>query len=452
MDKRKYSIREQGFWKIQRAIKSGGFDYSWNRNMLLTGTGIVIGMLLCFLMRIKPAGVCIVVGGIVLLIPIIAKYHDMVLYEEKRFSDAVDYMEYVIYSFLRMPKIMNALEEAKKLCHGRMKRCIEKTVDRIQYADDYKDIYEDAFYHIEQEYGNERMRALHHFLARIEQQGGDYAQSLEVLLEDIRQWAEMVYLLQKERKELQRKAGISILLSVAVAVTMVGLLPKEIGDIAENPMYQVSSVVFLLLGMAVYALSRKSLIRSWLRTEDDSEDVKKAYDYCNNAQNKKGRHYRFMQKKVIRSITKEFPMWIRNVILNMQTENVFVAMQKAVEDISYPLKSELMKTLHEIERAPGSMQAYQQFLKNFQVKQVKTVFLMFYSLNEFGTKEAQNQLNAMIQRNNKLAEQSERLINEEKLGIFGIYMLLPMVIAAGKMLLDMWVFVQQFLYFYSNVI
>lgn len=452
MGKRKPSIKEHGFWKMQREIKTYGFEYSLNKNAFLTVITIVIGLLLCFLMRIKPIGICMVVLGIIILVPVVAKYHYMVLYEEKRFSDAVDYMEYIIYSFLRMPKIMNALEEAKKLCHGRMKRCIEKTVDRIQYADDYKDIYEDAFYHIEQEYGNDRMRALHHFLARIEQQGGDYAQSLEVLLEDIRQWSEMIYLLQKERKELQRKAGISIVLSVAVAVTMVGLLPKEIGDIAENPMYQVSSVVFLLLSMALYALSRKSLIRSWLKIEGDSEEVKKAYDYCNNAQNKRGRHYRFMQKKVTRSITKEFPMWIRNVILNMQTENVFVAMEKAVEDISYPLKNELMKTLHEIEKTPGSMQAYQQFLQNFQVKQVKTVFLMFYSLNEFGTKEAQNQLNAMIQRNNKLAEQSERLINEEELGIFGIYMLLPMVIAAGKMLLDMWVFVQQFLFFYSNVV
>ena len=86
------------------------------------------------------------------------------------------------------------------------------------------------------------------------------------------------------------------------------------------------------------------------------------------------------------------------------------------------------------------------------MKQIKNVFLMFYSLNEFGTKEAEKQLNAMIQRNNKLAEQAERLANEEALGIFGIYMLMPMVIAAGKMLLDMWVFVQQFLFFYSNVV
>ncbi len=452
MAERKCFVKRHSFRKMQKIIEEYGYDYSLRKHVTFMGAAIIFIFLLCHLMRIKMAGVCVVFTGTVIAIPIIIGYYYRVLYEEKRFSDSVDYMEYVIYSFLRTPKIINTLEEVQKLCHGNMRQCIEKAVDRIQYADVYKDIYVDAFYHIEKEYGTDRMRALHRFLVQIEQQGGEYAKSMEVLLEDIRQWSEMVYLLQKEQKELQRKVSISIMLSVATAVTMVGLLPREIGDIAENFLYQSSSVVFLLLSMLVLILSRKTLVHSWLQPESNSLEVKKAYDYCIRQENVKGRHYRFMEKKVKRSIAKEFPMWIRNVILNMQTENVFVAMDKAAEDTSYPLKTELQRTLGDIEKKPGSMWAYQQFLMKFDLKQIKTVFLMFYSLSEFGTKEAEEQLNAMIQRNNKLAEQSERLMNEDALGIFGIYMLLPMVIAAGKMIMDMWVFVQQFLLFYSNVV
>lgn len=441
-----------GFRKTQETIKEYGYEYSGKKHVTFMGIAVIFLLLLCYLMRIKAAGVCVIALTVILVVPVLAGYHYRTLYEEKRFTDAVDYMEYVIYSFLRMPKIINTLEEVAKVCHGNMQKCIEKAVDRIQYADVYQDIYSDAFEHIEKEYGTERMRALHRFLIQIEQQGGEYIQSLEVLLEDIRQWSEMVYLLQKERKELQRKVTLSLLLSVATAITMVGLLPSEIGDIASNGLYQVSSVVFLLLSIVIFVLSRKCLIRSWLTSEPDSEEVKNAYDYCIREENTKKRHYRFMEKKVKNSIKKDFPMWIRNVILNMQTENVMVAMGMAAEDMSYPLKSELMQTLNGIEKEPGSMRAYQRFLWKFDLKQIKNVFLMFYSLNEFGTKEAEKQLNAMIQRNNKLAEQAERLANEEALGIFGIYMLMPMVIAAGKMLLDMWVFVQQFLFFYSNVV
>lgn len=452
MAKRKQTGKRYGFWKMQKTIEEYGYDYPVRKHMTLMGVAIALALLVCYLMRIKAAGMCVVLIGAVVTIHLLAGYHYRVLYEEKRFSDAVDYMEYVIYSFLRTPKIINTLQEVQKLCRGNMEQCIGKAVDRIQYADVYKDIYEDSFYHIEKEYGTDRMRALHRFLVQIEQQGGEYARSMEVLLEDIRQWAEMVYLLQKEQRQLQRKVSISIVLSVATAIIMVGLLPREIGDIAQNLLYQISSTGFLLLSMLVFILSRKGLIHSWLMPENNSVEVKKAYDYCIREENVKRRHYRLMEKKVKRSIAKEFPMWIRNVILNMQTENVFVAMGKAAEDTSYPLKSELQKALGEIEKKPGSMQAYQKFLQKFDLKQVKTVFLMFYSLNEFGTKEAEEQLNAMIQRNNKLAEQSERLMNEDALGIFGIYMLLPMVIAAGKMLMDMWVFVQQFLQFYSNVL
>ena len=452
MVKRKQAGKRYVFWKIQKTIEEYGYHYPLKKHMTLMGVAIALLMLVCYLMRINTAGVCVVLIGTVVTMHLLAEYHYRVLYEEKRFSDAVDYMEYVIYSFLRTPKIITTLQEVQKLCRGNMERCIGKAVDRIQYADVYKDIYEDAFCHIEKEYGTDRMRALHRFLVQIEQQGGEYARSMEVLLEDIRQWSEMVYLLQKEQIQLQRKVSISIVLSVATAIIMVGLLPREIGDIAQNFLYQISSTGFLLLSMLVFILSRKSLVHSWLMPENNSLEVKKAYDYCIREENVKRRHYRLMEKKVKRSIAKEFPMWIRNVILNMQTENVFVAMEKAAEDTSYPLKSELQRVLGEIEKKPGSMQVYQKFLEKFDLKQIKTVFLMFYSLNEFGTKEAEEQLNAMIQRNNKLAEQSERLINEDALGIFGIYMLLPMVIAAGKMLTDMWVFVQQFLQFYSNVI
>lgn len=451
--KRRYWSRNgYGFRKTQEMIKEYGYEYSLKKHITLMAAAIGFLMLLCYLMRIEAVGVCVIVLTVFFAVPILAGYHYKILYEEKRFTDAVDYMEYAIYSFLRMPKIINALEEVAKVCHGSMKKCVEKAVDRIQYADVYQDIYTDAFEYIEKEYGTQRMKALHRFMTQIEQQGGEYIESLEVLLEDIRQWAEMVYLLQKERKELQKKVTLSILLSVATAIIMVGLLPSEIGDIASNRLYQVSSVAFLWLSIMVFVLSRKCLIRSWLTLQPDSEDVNHAYDYCIREENTKKRHYRFMEKKVKNSIRKDFPMWIRNVILNMQTENVMVAMGMAAQDMSYPLRTELVQTLDRIEKEPGSMQAYQSFLWKFDLKQIKNVFLMFYSLNEFGTKEAEKQLNAMIHRNNKLAKQAERLANEEALGVFGIYMLMPMVIAAGKMLLDMWVFVQQFLLFYSNVV
>lgn len=149
---------------------------------------------------------------------------------------------------------------------------------------------------------------------------------------------------------------------------------------------------------------------------------------------------------------KEFPVWLRNVVLNMSTENVFVAMEKAAKNCSGVLKSELEKALAEVEKTPGSMTAYQSFLEDFRIPEIKNVFLMFYSFSEFGTREAEGQMNSLIKRNKKLAEQAERLMNEDSLGIFGIYMLCPMILAAAKMLMDMWVFVQQFLFFYSNVI
>jgi Flp pilus assembly protein TadB len=167
-----WNWKKYGFRQIQETIKEYGYEYSMKKHVTFMGIAVAFLLLLCYLMRIKAAGVCVIVLTVIFVVPILAGYHYRTLYEEKRFADAVDYMEYVIYSFLRMPKIINTLEEVVKVCHGSMKKCIEKAVDRIQYADVYQDIYTDAFAHIEKEYGTERMRALHRFLIQIEQQGG----------------------------------------------------------------------------------------------------------------------------------------------------------------------------------------------------------------------------------------------------------------------------------------
>ena len=447
--KKKYIL---GFKGLQEEIQIFGYEYSLKNHMTHLGAVVLTTLIMSWLMRIHVAGiVCILVIAMV-TVPTIILYRYKSLYEENKFLNAVAYMEYMIYGFLRVPKILNSLEEAEKLCTGHMRECIQKAMDRIRYASLYEDIYTDALKNIEEFYENDRMKELHRFLVQVEQQGGEYRKSLEILLEDIRHWTEMVSELQQERKALQNKVAISICLSLATAITMVSLLPQDIGNIADNIVYQSSSVFFLVCSLMLYLLSQKTLVRSWLLERENLLEVERAYGYCTENTHNRNRHYKFQERKVVKHIQKEFPMWLRNVVLQMNTENVFVAMKKASEQSSLVLKTELQLALEEIEKLPGSMKGYQVFLKNFKIPEIRNVFLMFYSLSEYGTREAEGQVNSLIKRNKKLAEQSERLINEDSLGIFGFYMLCPMVLAAGKLLLDMWVFVQQFLYFYSNVI
>lgn len=440
------------FFKLQTQIRDYGYEYSLLRHCKYLAMTAAAVWGLCILMGIHWLGILCVLTGFLMAVPVLARYHYQSIYEKQRFQDSVAYMEYMIYAFLRTPKILGALEESHKLCSKGIRPWMEKAMDRIRYAQEYEDLYQDALKNIEQIYGCNRMKELHRFFIQVEQQGGVYQHSLNLLLDDIRQWTEMVGELQQERRKLQQKVTLSVCLSMATAITMVSLLPEDIGDITENPLYQYSSVIFVLCSLGIYLLSRKNLVRSWLGYEEEEESIQKAYSYCQEHEKKHNRHYGFQERRVKNHIQKEFPVWMRHVILNMQTENVSVAMRKAAAESSYILQTELNLAFAEIEQEPGSMKGYQSFLRKFDLPAIKNIFLMFYSLNEFGAKEAEGQMNALIQRNNRLSEQAERLINEDSLGIFGIYMLCPMVLAAGKLLMDMWVFVQQFLFFYSNVI
>lgn len=89
-----------------------------------------------------------------------------------RFADVDVYLHQMTYSFIRNPKVNIALQDAYAISSGRLKRCLSRAIEELQYGMGER-VYEDALKIVEEEYDCSRIRTLHKFLVSVEERVDD---------------------------------------------------------------------------------------------------------------------------------------------------------------------------------------------------------------------------------------------------------------------------------------
>ena len=117
---------------------------------------------------------------------------------------------------------------------------------------------------------------------------------------------------------------------------MVFFLSSKIGvDISSNPLGQIITTLVLISDLFIFYRADKKLTVGFVESDHtDDEEFVKQYDRLSKYDEKKfwdrlGK--RIALKSVSREIEKQFPNWLMEVSLLLQTENVPVAVQKSYE-------------------------------------------------------------------------------------------------------------------------
>ena len=118
------------------------------------------------------------------------------LYEKKKFEDIAAYIEQLLYSFKRQPKILSSLEDTVVLFEdrkdGHLYQAIQKAIAYIREGHFEEDLYKEAFAFIEEEYGCKRLYKVHEFLVRVENSGGTVKESIDIMLQDRNLWVNRI--------------------------------------------------------------------------------------------------------------------------------------------------------------------------------------------------------------------------------------------------------------------
>jgi hypothetical protein len=421
----------------------------------------IIGVVLivCLIYRLNVINILLCMAAAVLLNISIQKENVKKKKYSDKFHDVILYMEQIIYSFKKQPKIRLALSDAQKVSSNRMKEAIEEVILNID-SKMSENIYEESLSIIQKDYDCKRLRSLHEFIIKIEKHGGDYERYIDILLEDIKEWGDRVSMFMKSVERVKRNVVISIFSTFITCGFIAYLIPKDYGY-TKHFVYQLSATIMIILMMVSYLIVAKKLNIDWIKEKKSlSENVvvryymlaEKGYSDYGSLSVMEKLSYKKTVKTLEREIEKNFPDWIRDVAINLQNDTVQSAIENTYEKLPFVLKRPVRKLLVDFEKYPVGIEPYDLFLKEFQLDDIKSSVKMFYSINELGKEDTDKQISSIIDRNNKITRQAEEMKNKDRIGAATMYTALPMMIGVLKIMVDMLLMIVVFTASISNVI
>lgn len=408
--------------------------------------------------------------------------------QQLRFSDVTDYLETILYAFLKEGKIDTALSDTyEALVDGPMREAVSDALDHVHMTFDETDVMRNALEGIEKVYPCRRMKIVHDFFLHVENYGGDAQKPIELLLADKNRWQKCIQLEQKQRRKMFADIVMSIVASLIIC-SIILYLPIMNMDISNNMISQILTVVVLILDDLILGKGQKYLTIDWLLLDQEDEKQEQerierflTYDRGKDIrwsillagiaflvsilclvyqrqvlvaiglvmtlfmanQHRVGRNLSVRNLK--QSIRRAFPGWLMDIILLLQSENVQVAFFKSQEHVPIVLKHEVETLVERIEMEPESSEPYHRFLEDFQIPEVHSAMSMLYSLSMGNSNHADQQIGELIERNLLMLDAAEKeRLNNLSSGMYLLF-LAPVLTASLKLVTDMAIFMLSFL-------
>lgn len=437
-----------------------------------------------YVFKLEFTYIAVVIFAATILMPSIFLLQYRNIYEQKKFEDVNAYIEQLLYSFKRQPKILTALQDTALLFQGdknsQIREAIENAIDHIQTGSAETNIYREAFAYIEEEYGCKRLYKVHNFLIKVEGTGGDCDEAIEILLLDRNLWLNRIYALIQDKQKIKVNITIAIALSLLICGMSIYMVPDDFG-ISAIAASQIVTTAVLLTDLFLWYFVQVKMTVGLLKADADApfSDISRAYETIMHGNLKKeqkkytvtaaifligagisyfcigvkagviilacayiiwtqpGRKYKACMKRTKREVEKAFPEWLLSLSLQMQTDNVHVSIAKTIDDSPEILQEELYALQDNLERYPNQLEPYLKFMDRFEIPDITSAMKMLYAMAEFGAENAQEQIRTLVDRNTSMMDRSEKMRMEDSLAGMEMTLLLPMITGVLKMITDL---------------
>lgn len=449
-----------------------------------TFAGIAFGILF----QLKPVFLLILIFGGFFFLPKIIANARKIKSEQARFFDINVYMEQLLYSFRKTKKILTSLEDIQiQFQNSPVYDLIEQAKKHIlETYQSEEDVEQEALELIEEQYSCVKLKMIHRFLLKVENLGGDFDNTIELLLADRSMWEQRQTHLQHERRKKRNLVAASIGMSILLCLIFIRMLPADM-DISQNPAVQFATLAMCFFDFGVYLKADKKLSEDWLcrNSVSEQESVRRYYKVKNYDRKKQViksllyavlaflagllfylmkirwisliffvltpimffQHkldYALARKKLIRDVEQSFPEWLMEMSLLLQSDSVQVSLYRSFDNAPEVLKPELEIMYDKLKEDPTSITPYLEFMQEFEIRGIQSAMKMLYSISAGTGGSSDSQIMDMLRRNNAMLDDAEKKADEESMTSMYLLFGLPALAGGAKLLLDMAVF-----FFYS---
>lgn len=474
-------------------ITGWGFHYSRYELVRDYAIYIAIGVICSLLFSLDWKFTITMVLIELLFVPALIVNHYKKNFYQNQFDEVNDYIEQLLYSFKQNHKIITSLEyiETSFPEDSPMAKAIKRAEEMILYgANDNPNVVKEALASIEVVYPIDRLHTVHQFIIKAEEKGGNFDNTLELLLNDRMAWEERNTKAVNERNNRKNITTVSIVVSTLICAFFTRMIVNATASdfdttiVLQNFASQLATLIMWFFMMLIYFSADAKSVADWGEKEkkaSEQQTIKRYYDVVNYDNEKERRKsfkyagvmavialiffifhnkiagivcvgltvlflnqhtigYRMKKKAVIRELNIAYPRWLMELALLLQTGNVQVSMYKSYENAPIILKPALEKFYKEIEDNPTSKEPYVNFLKEFDIKGINATMKMLYALYTGAGTDKDTQIANILRRNNEMLDIAEKIEIENSLAIYIILYLLPTLAMSAKLVTDMVVF------------
>lgn len=480
-------------WNLRKEINVLGYEFNTTRMLIVYS---VVIMIMCIFGYLFKFGIFyyipIIVAGLLFSPSIIHNIYKN-KYEFKRFSDVKVYVEQMLYAFKNSQKVLTSLEDVRILFpEGPMREVIDEACSMISSPTSAKadeDIERKALDIIEKRYPNKYIKELHNFMLKVERIGGNFDASIDLLLNNLIMWENRVYKLQNKRKSKKGEILGSCVLSLLLCAATLYILPSTV-DISISPIVRLVNVIAIIVSVKIYVSADKKLSSDLISPKKRMKDsvLMSSYNRFVNYNPKKefkksliwsiipicimisaklifhnnivfivgfcllpfmlSQHmigHNLLANKLKTEIGAAFPQWLMELALLLQSDNVQVSIFKTISTAEPIMKIELIHLREELILHPASSEPFLNFFYKFQMPEITTSMQMLYALSTGAGGDSNTQIANIVKRNNILLDRAEEKANDNSMAGMYTLFLAPVLVGTAVLMVDMTVFLMQFM-------
>ena len=147
--------------------------------------------------------------------------------------------------------------------------------------------------------------------------------------------------------------------------------------------------------------------------------------------------YRIAERDVTAELYQALPRWLFEMVLLLQNNNVQMAITKSAQHAPAVLGSELAELCARMDERPDQLQTYTDFCQKFDLPEMLSCMKMLHAFSENGTGDIDVQMNHLIERVVLMQERADVLRSEERAFRMKLIFAYPVLAATGKLLADL---------------
>ena len=133
------------------------------------------------------------------------------------------------------------------------------------------------------------------------------------------------------------------------------------------------------------------------------------------------------EKKKLKQLKFQFPIWLRQLQILLQCNNVIHALRISKEAAPILIKEDLNVLISKIEKDSIQFQPYLEFLSQYHLPEIERAMKLLYRYQMVGQQDTDIQFQRMIQTTTKWLRSERETRNDEKMMIYQWWGILPLM-------------------------